>query len=30
MALGAISAYKAAGKPFNPVLTLRTTTSDGV
>ena len=24
MALGAISAYKAAGKPFNPVLTLRT------
>ena len=24
MALGAIAAYKAAGKPFNPVLTLRT------
>src|SRR5439155_1231918 len=24
MALGAVAAYKAAGKPFNPVLTLRT------
>jgi ABC-type sugar transport system substrate-binding protein len=24
MALGALAAYKAAGKPFNPVLTLRT------